>query len=241
MLLCGIDLETTGLEVATCGITEISAALWDTERGKLLSMFSTYVVPCQEIPAEVQRLNGITNADCARFGVSISLAIREAYAKVLRHAQVGVAHNWTDFDGPIMKRLWAEHRQLLPTPEGELTPGLWIDSSVDVPYPEHVTTRKLEYLCASHGFLNPFPHRSLFDVVSMLQVLSHYSTESILELIKSPMVRIRALVDYENREKAKARGYRFDFQAKVWEKNIRQCHIERERAEADFMVEVIGS
>jgi DNA polymerase-3 subunit epsilon len=238
MLIAGLDLETTGLDTGTCGITEISAALWDTNGGRLLSMFTTYVQPCQEIPAEVQKLNGITNEDCDRFGVSISLALTEVYARILRHAHLGVAHNWTDFDGPILKRLWSEHAKRLVCPD--IQPIHWVDSSVDVPYPEHVTTRKLEYLCASHGFLNPFPHRSLFDVVSMLKVVSHYPVDKILELVQSPMIRIRAVVSFEDREKAKARGYRWGQLTKTWTKNIRQSHLDRERADAGFPIEVLA-
>lgn len=233
MLIAGLDLETTGLDTATCGITEISAALWDTEKGKLLSMFSTYVMPLQTIPDEVQRLNGITNFDCERFGLSINHALAETYGRILRHADAGIAHNWTDFDGPIMQRLWKEFGQR-STPS--LQPALWIDSSVDVPYPQHITTRKLTHLCAEHGFLNPFPHRGLFDVVSMLQVVSHYSMENILELVKSPMIRVFANVSFEDKEKAKGRGYRWNKEERTWSKNIRQCHLERENAEAGFEV-----
>lgn len=235
MLIGGLDLETTGLDTATCGITELSAALWDTEKGKLLSMYSTYVAPQNDAPFTYEQ-NGITRADCVKYGVSLGLALKEAYGRVLRHADAGVAHNWNDFDGPIMRRVWAEYTQLLCLPEIE--PKLWIDSSVDIPYPDHITTRKLTYLSTDHGFINPFPHRGLFDTISMLQVVSHYSMEGILELIKSPMIKIFANTPYEEREKPKSRGYRWDKDGKTWSKNIRQCHLERELKEADFEVVV---
>src|SRR6185295_10474245 len=128
MLIAGLDLETTGLDTATCGITELSAALWDTEKGKLLSMFSTYVAPQNDEPFTYEQ-NGITRADCEKYGISIGFALKEAYGRVLRHADAGVAHNWTDFDGLIMKRYWAEYAKLLCV--AELEPKLWVDSSVD--------------------------------------------------------------------------------------------------------------
>ena len=70
----------------------------------------------------------------------------------------------------------------------------------------------------------------------MLQVLSHYSIERILELVKSPMLRIQADVAFADKEKAKARGYRWDGQTKIWSKNIREIHLKRERDEAGFPV-----
>ena len=88
----------------------------------------------------------------------------------------------------------------------------WIDTCTDVPYPPSVGSRTLRYLAADHLFINPFPHRAIFDVMTMLTVLSHYNVEEIAVLAKSPVIHVQAKVGYDEREKAKARGYMWEGQ-----------------------------
>ena len=47
----------------------------------------------------------------------------------------------------------------------------------------------LEY---SHGFINPFPHRALTDVLSMLKIASNYEFDRIGQLALSPKVLLVA-------------------------------------------------
>lgn len=229
MLIAGTDLETTGLIINELHVTELSAILWDTERSAPARIFTSLVqLPDGvEIPEVIVKLNGIRRVDCQKWGKPLDLVLNQAYLEVFQHADAAAAHNWTDFEGPIFKHLDAD------------VPSLAIDTSVDVPYPDSISTRKLEFLCASHRFLNYFPHRAAFDTIAMLQVLAHYPIEQVLELAKSPTLRIRADVPFQDREKAKARGYRWDLEQKIWAKNLKECHLVREREEAGFPVLVL--
>ncbi len=54
------DLETTGLEASKDEIIEIGAC--KIENGKIVSVFSTFVKPSKNIPSEIVKLTGITDA-----------------------------------------------------------------------------------------------------------------------------------------------------------------------------------
>ena len=53
------DIETTGLSVQNCAITEIGAV--KIKEGKVLERFNTFVDPERPIPEEIVKLTGITN------------------------------------------------------------------------------------------------------------------------------------------------------------------------------------
>lgn len=57
---CVVDLETTGGDPGSCGITEVGAALY--RGGELLGTFQTLVNPGQAIPPRIVVLTGITEA-----------------------------------------------------------------------------------------------------------------------------------------------------------------------------------
>lgn len=238
MLLAGLDFETTGLDTEKCHVIEVGAALWDTERRAPIALICELVSLPEgtRLPSEIEELTGIREEDLVAFGRSESFVFKRLLDLVF-HAEYVVAQNGTDFDELIFDRVAAQHAhesdRALSRP--------WIDLSVDVPYPERITTRKLTHLCAEHGFLNPFSHRAVFDVLSMLKVLDAYPIDQIIDLAKSPTLRTQALVSYEDREKAKARGYRWDGATKTWTKNIKECHLAREEAEAGFPIRVLKS
>ena len=91
----------------------------------------------------------------------------------------------------------------------------------DPPYPPRMKHRSLIYLAAEHGFLNPFSHRAVTDVLSMLKVLSHYDIEQILTQAQSPTLEVTALVSYEERNRAKEAGFRWNGEQKKWQKRIK--------------------
>jgi hypothetical protein len=101
-----------------------------------------------------------------------------------------------------------------------------------------VDSMRLMHLAASHGFLNPFSHRALFDVMTMLKIMSEYSFEEVLLQSKVPFVIARALVDYDNRQLAK--DARFNWEKigeetfpKQWVKQVRENKLAAEQAAAE--------
>jgi DNA polymerase-3 subunit epsilon len=251
MLLLGLDFETTGLSFTDDRITEIGAVLWDTDARMPVQIFNTLVKhpDCPPITDEITRLTGITQAMLDYYGVAPAPAFRRL-GMMLAQAGVAVAHNGNGFDRPMLE---AQMLRFSAVPETATivsalaaTPLLWVDTCMDVPYPPAITTRKLVHLAAEHGFLNPFAHRAVFDVLTMLKVLDGYiatpdALESVLESARQPTVTMQALVSFDDREKAKARGYRWKSDTKQWLRHMKAHQAEAERAECGFKTEIISS
>lgn len=208
MLVLGLDVETTGLDSEKDQIIEIGAVLWDTKRNLPIKMLS-HMIKCEKpVPAEITTLTGIENSDLENWGVMINQALQE-----LRDMSTGahsiVAHNGNAFDRKFFLnawKAWPQYEISLP----------WIDTVTDLPFDAKVSTRKLSYLAAETGFLNPFAHRALFDVLTMLKVMSQFDFEKILDLSASPVCRLVAQVSYEKRDLAKAQGFRWDPGQRHW-------------------------
>ncbi len=103
-----------------------------------------------------------------------------------------------------------------------------------------ITVRKLTYLAADHKIINPFSHRAVFDVMTMLMVLSEYDPGEVLRYSASPSITIQAKVSYEDRAKASSRGYRWEAETKRWVKTIKQFQLDKEQREAMFNVIVLS-
>lgn len=96
--LIAFDLETTGLDVATCEIIEIGIARFDD--GELIDSFQTFVKPTGPIPVEITALTGIHPED-----VQHAPPIENILAEL--QAQFGsapvIAHN-ASFDVSFMRK-----------------------------------------------------------------------------------------------------------------------------------------
>jgi DNA polymerase III alpha subunit (gram-positive type) len=215
MIVLGLDLETTGLNAADCEIIEVGAVLWDWDRQVPVRMMSELVQCPHEIPNEIVELTGIQNSDLQRWGVPLADALRKLHS-MAAGAKYLVAHNGVQFDRLFLQKAWSK----FPETQIDLP---WIDTTCDLPIPKEIQTRKLSYLAAEMGFLNPFAHRSLFDVLTMLKVMSRFEQEEILKLQASPLKRIVAQVSYEEKDLAKAQGFRWDAQKRYWYLEGKEC------------------
>lgn len=228
MIWLGLDFESTGLNVKEDRITEIGAVLWDVLAGKPITVLNYLIKIDQPLTPEIQALTGLTDEILREHGVPFRTAYIEL-ARLIQKAEFLVAHNGTNFDKPLF------HAECVRNEVG-LWERPWIDSSTDVPYPPHITTRKLVHLAAEHAFVNPFPHRAVTDVLTMLKITDQYNYQEILKYQRSPSILIKAVVDYENRAKASSRGYRWDPNNKQWVKTIKNFQLEQEIKDCGFKV-----
>lgn len=214
MLVLGLDLETTGIDPKKDLIIEVGAVVWDVEKKKPKAIMSDLVYIDQPIPEPVVQITGITDDDIKTWG----LEIHEVLLRLRRLSETCdyvIAHNGAKFDQLFLQR-YSEQNSMWHIDKP------WIDTLTDVPYPREIVTRKLNFLAAEHGFLNPFAHRAVFDVLTMMRVFSGYPMERILENLKSPLVKIMAKVSYEEKSKAKDLGFRWDPQNRYWYMEIRK-------------------
>lgn len=222
MYILGIDTETTGLDSTKDRIIEIGAVIWETELCAPVLFWDVLIDPETPILPETTELTGITQDMINKFSITENEAVRGLEQLTsMGTLEIAAAHN-APFDIGMLTASF--HRQGMELPK--LT---WIDTAVDIPYPRRIETRKLTHLGAEHKFVNPFAHRACTDVLSMLTVLSNYNFDEILANSKIPNITIRANTGYEQRELAKAKGFRWDGASKVWIKRIKENQLDFEK------------
>lgn len=250
MRVLGLDFETTGFNYQENDrITEIGAVLWETDNQQPLLTFSEYLYEESYPPQsdEIVRITGITNEMLKEFGVSPALGFARLANLVEKYkVKYIVAHNGENFDRPFLGAELNRHlpyiHALAPDAGGgrdavsdcvRLGGVPWIDTRSDIPYEVEPDSRKLKHLALDLGFINPFPHRALFDVLTMLKVLSASDIEKVVEYQKIPWAVMRAVVDYKDKDQAKALRYSWEKigekqYPKFWVKKVKENQIEKE-------------
>lgn len=233
MIVLGVDTETTGLCVANDSVIEVGAVLWEVSDKKPLVIYNelltrTYSAEHDpQISEEAQEIHGVSNKDVAEFGKPSALVF-ETLSEMADQADYIVAHN-AEFD---YNMLCSDFRK-------EEVPFInldrkWIDTVTDLPLPKHMKVRNLTTLAALHGFVNPFPHRAVTDVLTMLKVFSHYPIDEIIKRYESKTVRVVADVGFQNKDKAKSAGFYWNPEEKIWFRNIKEIDLEPEQQKWDF-------
>jgi len=235
MILLGLDVETSGLDPANDRIIEMGAVLFDWDTKMPMQILSELVDPTMDmttnsdqftLPAEITAITGITSEALDNYGTHE----RDTLAKLDEmafHTGYFVAHNGNAFDRPFVEEAFRRHSI-------ELSDKPWLDTMVDIKFPASIKTRNMHHLGADHMVLNPFRHRAVFDVLTMFKVMEHYNLDDIIVRSKEPMVYLQALVSFDEKEKAKERGYRWYAPAKIWWKGMKQTDADIEVAECSF-------
>lgn len=245
MRLLGLDFETTGFDTGNDRITEVGAVLWDSESQTPLQMFGEFVcdAPMQakftpETVAMMKRVSGITPEMLLEFG-RLPVGLFQRLNDLTEHWKVDyiVAHNGENYDKPILMAELARHNLAANT----LRSLPWLDTRTDIPFPTEPDSRKLKHLALDAGFINPFAHRAVFDVLTMLRVLAGYDLEQVIAYSKVPFVTIRAVVDYENRQQAKDRRFSWEklgdkSYPKKWVKRVKIDQLEKESKDCPFKI-----
>lgn len=226
MRVLGLDFETTGFDTANDRITEIGFVIWETDTGTPLRLMNELVFEpsmlerfTPETVAMMKRVCGLTPEMLKEFGVAPQHALTYLDEECAEHGvEYIVAHNGANYDRPLLVTELDRHKLDSPT----LRSIPWIDTRTDLPFDEEPDSRKLKHLAGDHGFLNPFAHRAVFDVLTMLRVLGNYDIAKVIEYAKQPSVVMRAMVGYDERDKAKAQRYSWE---KLGDKSFTKCWV----------------
>lgn len=217
-----LDFEATDKEVTTARITQVAFSIWDIEKQKEDFHYSSLILPEgeYEIHETAAQITGISKEQLEQFGRPLVEAL-----DVLGGHLVGVdflaAHNLHNYDLPLlMNEMLRIGREMFQLPQ-------LVDTRFDIPWPDHIETRKLTYLAAEFGIVNPSAHSARHDVDLMAKLFFLFPLDRILERAASPQVWVRANVSYDNREKAKAHRFLWDGNNKWWVKLLKQCDYEK--------------
>ncbi len=223
MRILGLDLETTGLDTSTARITELGVALWDVPTKRPLVTVGVFLHDSTYPPqsADIIRLTGITDEMLLEFGTEPAANLRWLDGFCEKHQVKYIcAHNGENFDKPLLLSELARNK----LEAGYLKKLPWIDSRTDIPFASEPDSRRLNHLALDAGFINPFQHRAVFDVLTMLRILSNYDINHILEYQAIPFATCRAVVGYEDREKAKIQRFSWE---KIGEKTYPKSWVKR--------------
>ena len=225
MIIAGIDFEATSVDPQTCYPTEFALILWEAEKKQIIEPMSFLISVPTDFEITNEHVSGLGKAFVNTYGYDWP-EVQTYVIQRLNYADYLMAHN-VPFDRVILERLIGRQN------------SRWIDTITDVPYPDRIKSRGLVHLAADHGFLNPFPHRALFDAMTMLKIVSMYDINDIIELAASPNVWVRAAVSIDDRQKAKDRRYFWDPENKFWVKQIKEINLAKEEAEANFPLDLL--
>lgn len=221
-----VDVETTGWSHDDDAIVEIGIVV--CEVGKLtgrvyrvLDRFNAMEDPGVPIPEEATRIHGITDAMVA--GHRIDDAEVE---RLLLDVSLVVAHN-ANFDRPFLEARLPRFQDIA-----------WACSLEQVDWPgQGIQSAKLDYIAYKHGVFYE-AHRALTDCEVLLHVLqasrSPDAPSPMLQLVEASRkngYRLGALASpFAMKDVLKARGYRWDADAKIWSKLVLGDDLAREEA-----------
>lgn len=228
-MICGLDVETTGVDPEVDEITEIAWVIKPWGARKPFEMRSEFCHVSKTVSDEITELTGITG-EHVKNGESIGYVLNDLVKSCDYFGVTHIMAHKAKFDKAFVGK---QHDYLDRLP--------WLCSLNDI---EHRPgPRGLSYLATDLGFLNPFPHAALMDVLTMFRVAEESTDlETMLTRAASPMITIMACVAYHDRELAKKRGFRWEryhdvHVPKCWVKQIKEMDLERELAESDFPIE----
>lgn len=225
MILIGIDFETTGLDETKDEIIEAAEIWWDTESNRMIRALSTIIHPYKayQITQHIYGLTGIEKSLVELEGIPVKQYFSET--------------RWTDADYVVAHNASFE-KKFIRKYNMELASRLkWIDTRTDLPKHAYGQSASLNYLASDHKLLNPFPHQALSDVLIMMQILSLYDIEDVIERAESPSVWIEALVSFDEKDLAKERGFHWKpHPYKTWARQIKEVDLEEE--EKDFVFRI---
>lgn len=236
MIIVGLDFETTGLTAASDVITEAGAVLWDTDKNTPVLLYNKFINTGTVISKLIVDKTGITTEMLSTYGVS-ELEVCMELNSILEKCEYIVAHN-APFDKSFYLAI-CERCNLLPVDR------IWLDTSRDIEFDDKInTSRKLVHLAAEHGFVNPFAHRAVTDVLTMLQLLGKYDIKEVIESAISEKITIAANTGYEQKELARDAGFKWESSIKAWIKIIKKNMLDKEIEKcglAGFTIREIGN
>lgn len=214
MIITCVDVETTGLDAEAGEIIELAVLSLCSKTKQLITMSSFLIKPKKnKISKEIESVTGITQDMIDRHGVDKDF--KDNYIKdLISNCDYLCAHNAT-FDRSFIENTYGD----IGKP--------WIDTLTDLPLKAYSGgSKRLTYLATDHGFVNPFPHRALPDVLTMARILMEYDIEEVIKRAESPLCRLIASVSFNDREKPKKAGFTWEPKIKKWQKDIKLCDYE---------------
>ena len=212
-----LDTETTGLDASKDKIIELAMLRFDVDMATGLpvgqvQVFDELEDPGIPIPAEVQALTGIRDADVV--GKRLDM---QRVAEMLDGADLVIAHN-AGFDRPFCEARCALFQDIA-----------WACSFADMDWKaQGRSSQKLESLAQELGLFYD-AHRAEMDCHALLAVLtaplpkdpSGNALATLITASRQAAYRLSATgAPFESKDRLKTRGYRWNGEQRVWQTRI---------------------
>ena len=212
-----IDLETSGLDPKTDKIIEIALLEFEIKENfssHIVSSFSQLQDPQIALSEDLIKLTGITDSILSGKNIQWDI-VGDTFAKV----DFIVAHNM-EFDRSFLKY----------QSEINVDAYHWVCSQNHIDwFKKGHKTRALNYLACDQGFINPFPHRALFDCATTYRLISNHMEEMINKSYEKQFEFLATYAPFEQKDHLKNNGYRWDPTRRVWYKLVFQSDVNEER------------
>ena len=187
MKLLIVDVETTGLDPNTDGITEFGGLLYDVGKATITVGYNALNDPDKTIGEEAQAVSGITNDMVAGQRIDWDFVID----RLATEAEYIVAHR-AIFDYQFITTTLKENDQGLEA----FAPTKWLCSMSHIDWESHfpyLRTKNMNYMAADLGLVNPFQHRAIFDTALLLRLITHQEglIDEMIQAAKQPVYRIK--------------------------------------------------
>lgn len=219
-----IDTETTGLDPDKgAELIEIGAILYNVEQRAILAQVST-LLPIKVIGQE--EAHGISFEMANSVPFPVQSAALNLLSNMALNADYAVAHN-ADFDKQFSPKC-------IDIP--------WLCTYEDFSFPTH-KKQNLVSLALAHGIAVKSAHRALNDCSLIAEIFTKRDDlEALIEAAiiraKSPKVWVRALVSFDDKDKAKAANFKWmGTTTRDWRKQMKECDL----GTLEFKWEVIES
>jgi DNA polymerase III alpha subunit (gram-positive type) len=226
LILFSLDFETTGLDFANDRVIENGGVLYSTGQHKCLDNVGMLVKTDREITTKVTSLTGITRKALDKFGYEPDDVLGVIY-DMIESCDAVIGYNCRRFDYNMLKQ-WSDRTDL------PLLDKPWIDLYLDLPW--QVPTGKLSHVAADHGILNLFPHSALADCQTVLAIAHKYDSQLLLDRALSPVMVLRSLADFSEKDVVKSCQFRWNPGRKFWWKAAKEQDVDEIMASVPFKV-----
>lgn len=202
-----LDTETTGLDPSTDRAVEVAVILYSVEHATVLSAFSTLIEGDGNAAEAINRIPAA--ALCSAGLLALPWLTVQAMAG---HADAIVAHN-AEFDRGFVP---VELRDALP----------WVCSKGDIAWPKQTRPEpSLVALALEHDLGVAYAHRAMADCDLIARLFTRSrelgaDLPAMLARAMRPKADFVALVSYDDRDKAKAAGFRWEPATKQWRRRM---------------------
>lgn len=207
------DVETTGLDPASDHVIEVAIVEWSVKHRTIIRAASG-LAEHESNPAEsVNRIPAAALSDPALDYEPWNFVANMVDDATHFEGSCFVAHR-AEFD----RSFYLPHiRCRLP----------WACSKFDIAWPRSAPGASLVEVALAHDVAVAYNHRALADCLLLARIFERvaelgHDVEKLLSDALLPRITLQAFQKFEDNDKAKAAGFRFDGATKRWLKRVRK-------------------